>query len=323
MVDLGVYFHHLAQVAHAYRFAGPVRVLDVAHHHVGDVADGAIAGHAAQLEDSVVVLQGAGRHVGVLRTQAILQHCQRYAVGIETVAIHRDANLLFPPACHTGFGDAGQLFQGRRHLPTRQAAQFGKIRPPVWCDQAQGENRRLARVEAPHQHLVDRRIPFDGANRLLYIHQGDVQIHIPVENHGGHQAPGAADLGHLADATHGEQLLFQPFAVQPLHLRRRPVAGAYRHYQRRALQIRQQIHGQIVPRKPTYQSDCESDHGDRDRTAHRRASKPLEGVHNGSNRPPSEQSAIGGVAGVGTSVGGFGLVEGKGRAGHDANCVAR
>ena len=253
VVDFGIQQGDFGDVRDAHGLAGAGRVVDVAHDDVAHVFHGAEARHAAHLEHPVAVLQGAGRSVHVLRAQALLQKGERDAERIEAVAIHRHAHFLLAPADHPRFGHARQLLQRRRDLAAGQPPQFGKIRLAARRGQAKGQNRRLARVEAAHVDLVHVLVRFDASDGLLHVHQGDVQVHVPVEDHGGHQAPGARHLGDFADAAHGEQHLLDALAVETLHLRGRPVAGAHRHHHGRALQIGQQIDGQFLPGQPAHQ----------------------------------------------------------------------
>ena len=279
MVYLGIYQGDLSDVRYAHGLAAAGVVAGVADHYLGDIVHGAEARAAAQLEQLVVLFQRARGDVHVLRPQPLFQQRQRHAEGIQPIAVDADAHLLLAPARHPGFGNAGQLLQARRQLPSRQAAQLRQIRLAAGGHQAEGENWGLARVEAPHQHFLHRWIASQRADGLLHVHQRHVQIDVPIQHHGGHQAAGASHLGHLADAAHGEQLLLHAFAVQPLHLRGRAVAGADRHHHGGALQIRQQIHRQVLPREPAHQTHRQGDDGDRHRPPRREAGDGFESAH--------------------------------------------
>ena len=170
VVDLGIEKLDIGHVRDAHGLAGAGWVVDVAHYHVRDVLHGAEARHSAHLEHPVAFLQGAGGGVHVLRTQPLLQEGEGDAEGIEPVAIHRHAHFLLAPADHPCFCYARQLFQRRRDLATRQPAQLGQVRLPARRGEAEGEYRRLARVEAAHQHFVHLGVRFDCAHRLLHVH---------------------------------------------------------------------------------------------------------------------------------------------------------
>ena len=292
MVDLGIHHRHRAEVGHPHRLAGAarrLRIVHVAHHHRRDIVGAAEAGQAADLEHPVVLLQGAGGDVDVLAAQAVLQQAQRYAEGFQPVAIHRHADFLLPAAGDAHFGDSGKLFQRRGHLAPRQTPQFRKVRLPRGRHQAQGEDRRLTRIEAPHQHLVDFGIALDGADGLLHIDKGNVEIDVPVEDHRGHQPPGTRHLFDFADAAHGEQHLLDAFAVQALHLRGRPVAGAGGHHHGGALQIGEQVHRQFAPGQPAHQRHRQGNHADGHRPARGQGGKGFE--HRHPDNPAQRQDA--------------------------------
>ena len=283
VVDLRIDHADFAEVRHPHCLAGAafrrVRIRDVAHHHVGDVLGAAKPRQAAHQVDAVVVFQSAGGDIDVLAGDPVLQHRQGDAEGVEPVAIHRHPHFLFAAAGDAHLGNAGQLLQRRRQLATRQAPELRQIRRTARRDQPQRQDGRLARVETAHQHFVHLRIALDGAHRLLHVHQGDVQVHVPVEDDRGHQPAAASHLRDIADAAHGEQHLLHPFAVETLHFRGRAAARTHGNDHRGTLQIGKQIHGQIVPRQPAQQGHCQRNHADRHRPAGGQGGNVLESRH--------------------------------------------
>ena len=179
------------------------------------------------------------------------------------VPVRRNADLDFATTGHARLGDAGKLLQRGRHLPARQLPKLGEIGFTGRGDEAQGQNRRLARVEAAHQHLVDFRVAFDAAHGLLDVHQGEIEVGIPVERDRRDEPPGARHLGDVSAAPDGGQHALHGLAVDALHLGRRPVAGLDRHDNGGALQVGEQVHRQLAPGKAPDERHGHGNHRDR------------------------------------------------------------
>ena len=227
--------------------------------HVARIAE---ARDAADQEDLSPVLQGAGVDVDVLGHQPLLQLAQRDAERLHAVAVDPYAHLQLAPAQHPHFGDVGELLHGGRDLPASQAPEFGEIGAVRLGGQAEGHDRRLPRVQLADEDLVDLRVGRDRIDRLLDLDQGQVHVRFPVEADGRDQPAGAGDLLHLADAAHREQSLLDLLAVEPLHLRRRPVAGPHGDDDRRRAQVGEEVDRQFAPRHPAHEGACQR--GDRD-----------------------------------------------------------
>ena len=270
VVDLGIDQFDRAEILDADGLAGgtlPVGVVEIAHDDLGHILRRAEPRQAAHLEYAFVLLQRAGGDVHVLRREAALEHGEGYAEGVEPVAVHGDAHLLVAAAGDAGFGDAGELFERWGDLTAGEAAQFREVGRAGGGDQAEGEDGGLAGVEAAHEHFVDVLVALDAAHRLLDIHQGHVEIDVPIEDDRGHEASRAGDLGDLAHAAHGEEHSLDALAVEALHLCRRAAAGAHGDDDGGALQVGQEIDRKFLPRQPADQGDGERDDADRHRAA--------------------------------------------------------
>ena len=107
VVDLAVDQLDAAEVRHAHGLLPPGIVAQVSDDDVAHVFHATKTGQGANLEDAVVLFQGAGRNVDVFLQQALFELSQRNAESVEAIAIHRDAHFALPPADHAHFGDPG------------------------------------------------------------------------------------------------------------------------------------------------------------------------------------------------------------------------
>ena len=268
VIDLGIGQFDVAEVRDANRLAAAGVVREVAHDHVGDVIGTAVAGYATYLKNLVAFLQGAGFDIHVLVAQARAEQAQRHAEGIEPVTVDRDPDLELAPAGDPRLGHPGELLQRRRDLAPGQLAKLGEGGLTVGRDQAQGEDRRLAGIEASDEDLVHLGVALDTPNRFLHIDEGEIEVGVPVERHRGHEAAGARHLEDLAAAAHRGELTLHGLAVEAFHLRRRAVARADGDHHRGTLQVGQQIHRQFAPGQGADEGDGQGHDGDRHRAAH-------------------------------------------------------
>jgi hypothetical protein len=233
----------------------------VADHRGRDVFGASEARDAAHEQHAVGFDERAGVDVDVRGTDTVSDFVDGEVVGFETRAVEAHLDLAVAPARHAHLGHAFELLERGPDLPIRDALELGEIRAAVGRHEPEREHGQLARIEAPHAHLVHVGVRGDGRHGLVDLDEREVDVGVPVERDARDELARACDLTDLAQAAYGEEQLLDALAVEPLHFDGRPLARRNRDEHGGALEIGQEVERQAAPRNVTEHDDDGREHG--------------------------------------------------------------